>query len=80
MVGLGLCDDEAKLLTRRGNDLVTAHETRFIETERVRREADELGVRFVGGVLISLVICTESRRAEVRFDGSILRGRPPSWL
>lgn len=50
MVGLCADEDEAKLLTRRGNDLVTAHETRFIETERARREADELGVRFVGGV------------------------------
>lgn len=37
MVGLGLCDDEAKLLTRRGNDLVTAHETRFIERESEKR-------------------------------------------
>lgn len=40
---VGLCDDEAKLLTRRGNDLVTTHETRFIESERVRKRSRRIG-------------------------------------
>lgn len=38
---VGLCD-EAKLLTRRGNDLVTAHETRFIETSESERIGSEI--------------------------------------